>query len=97
VIRNNIENRKFLLKLTILSFPFTFIASWAGWIVTEVGRQPWAIQDLMPTAVATSQITTTSVIITFVLFAVLFTALLIAEIKIMFTAIKSGPKGESHV
>jgi cytochrome bd-type quinol oxidase subunit 1 len=35
--------------------------------------------------------------ITFVLFAVLFTALLIAEIKIMFTAIKTGPKGDSHV
>ena len=96
-IRNTLHNKRFLLKLGILSFPLTFIASWAGWIVAEVGRQPWAIQDLLPVKIATSQVSATSVMITFILFAVLFTALLIAEIKIMLTAIKNGPKGESHV
>jgi cytochrome d ubiquinol oxidase subunit I len=97
LIRNRIERKKFLLKLAILTFPLAFIASWAGWIVAEVGRQPWAIQDLLPTHMATSQINSSSVMITFILFAVLFTALLIAEIKIMWTAVKSGPKGGENV
>lgn len=96
-MKDKLGNKKLLLKLSILTFPLGFIASQAGWIVAEVGRQPWAIQDLLPTAIATTRIDATSVITTFTLFAVLFTVLLIAEIKIMVTQIKSGPKGGSHV
>jgi len=96
-LRQKLENKKLLLRISILSFPLAFIASMAGWIVAEVGRQPWAIQDLLPTAVATSNLDASSVMITFTLFALLFTILLIAEIKIMISQIKSGPKGGSHV
>jgi len=63
-----------------------------GWAVAEVGRQPWVIQDLMPTVSAVSEIKTGMVQTTFILFAVTFTILLIAELKIMFTQIKKGPK-----
>mgnify|MGYP000999265354 CR=1 FL=1 len=97
LIRDRLDNKKLVLKLAVLTFPLAFIASWAGWIVAEVGRQPWAIQDLLPVSVATSQISSGAVMTTFILFAVLFTALLIAEIKIMWTAIKQGPKGGNHV
>ena len=96
-MKNSLGNGKLMLRLMILSFPLGFIASQAGWIVAEVGRQPWAIQDLLPTAIATSQIDASAVMTTFILFAVLFTVLLIAEVKIMFTQIKNGPKGGSHV
>jgi len=67
-----------------------YVAQESGWIVAEVGRQPWAIQDLLPVGMAASNITSTSVMITFWLFAVLFTGLLIAEIKIMLKQIKLG-------
>ena len=97
LVFRSVEKKRFLLLLIIFTFPLAFAASWSGWIVAEVGRQPWAIQDLMPVSVATTHLNTQSVIITFCLFAVLFTALLIAEIKIMLTAIKNGPKGEQHV
>jgi cytochrome bd ubiquinol oxidase subunit I len=90
--RNNLENRKFLLRLAIFSIPLAYIASQAGWVVAEMGRQPWVIQDLLPTLAAVSHINTTSVQITFWLFAVLFTSLLIAELSIMFKQIKSGSK-----
>jgi cytochrome d ubiquinol oxidase subunit I len=68
--------------------------------VAEVGRQPWVIQDLMPTMAAVTKISTSAVQVTFWLFAVIFTTLLIAEIKIMTRQIKIGPKSEggaSHV
>jgi cytochrome d ubiquinol oxidase subunit I len=63
-----------------------------GWVLAEMGRQPWIIQDLMPVSAAVSQIGSGSVITTFVLFAVLFTILLITEISIMIKQIKLGPK-----
>jgi len=91
-IKNKIENKKWLLWTAILSIPLAYIASQTGWLVAEMGRQPWVIQDLMPTISAVSKIDTTSVQITFWLFAFTFTALLIAEIKIMLTQIKKGPK-----
>ena len=90
--KNKIENKKGFLWLAILTIPLAYLASEAGWIVAEVGRQPWVIQDLMPNVAAASRIDATSVQITFFLFFVLFTALLIAEIKIMRKQISIGPK-----
>ncbi len=90
--KNKLENQRWLLRLAIWTIPFVYLASEAGWIVTEVGRQPWVIQDLMPVMAAVSKIDATSVSITFWLFAVVFTVLLIAEIMIMIKQIKLGPK-----
>jgi cytochrome bd ubiquinol oxidase subunit I len=97
VIKDKLSSKKFWLRLGIWSFPLAFIASMSGWIVTEVGRQPWAIQDILPTAIATSNIDASAVQITFFLFAILFTTLLIAEIRIMLKAIKSESKGGTNV
>lgn len=72
----------------MLSIPLGYIAAEAGWIVAEVGRQPWAIQDLLPVHIAATQLGKVNVQISFWIFAVLFTALLIAEVKIMLTQIK---------
>ncbi len=92
VTKDRIENRRWLLRLAVLSIPLVYLASEAGWVVAEVGRQPWVIQDLMPTMAAVSRIDASSVIITFWLFAALFTILLVAELKIMTRQIKLGPK-----
>ncbi len=89
---NELEQKRWFLKIALWSLPLGYIAQEAGWIVAEVGRQPWAIQDMLPVGMATSQISTTSVMITFWLFAILFTALLIAEIRIMTKQIKIGPE-----
>jgi len=76
----------------LISIPLVYISSEAGWITAEMGRQPWIIQDLMPVSIAVSQISAGSVITTFILFALLFTALLAAEVSIMLKQIKTGPK-----
>jgi cytochrome d ubiquinol oxidase subunit I len=62
--------------------------------VAEVGRQPVVIQDILPTNAAVSQLQPASVQITFWMFFLIFTALLIAEIKIMTKQIKKGPGEE---
>jgi len=89
---NELKEKRWFLKLALWSLPLGYLAQESGWIVAEVGRQPWAIQDMLPVGMATSQISSGSVMITFWLFAVLFTALLIAEVKIMTKQIKIGPE-----
>jgi cytochrome d ubiquinol oxidase subunit I len=91
--KREIANYKLVLKSALWSIPLGYIAAESGWIVAEVGRQPWAIQDLMPVGVAVTNISSTNVMITFWMFAVLFTALLIAEIRIMTKQISLGFNG----
>jgi cytochrome d ubiquinol oxidase subunit I len=85
------QQRPLLTVGTIMAF-LGLLAHWTGWIVAEVGRQPWAIQDLLPVTVARSNLTTGTVQTTFFMFLILFTALLIAEVSIMAKQISIGPK-----
>lgn len=78
-----------LHKTALLMLPLTYLASEAGWIVAELGRQPWAIQDMLPTVAAVSDLQPGSVALTFFLFLALFTALLVAEVSIMCRVIRN--------
>ena len=90
--KRKFEKFKFIPYLAIACVPLAYIASQCGWIVAEVGRQPWVVQNLMPTNVAVTRIASGWVVTTFWMFAILFTLLLIAEIGIMFTQIRKGVK-----
>lgn len=92
LLRGTLEKKRWLLKLAILAIPFAYLATQLGWMLAEFGRQPWVIQDLMPTTTAVSNISAASVQVTFWLFAIIFTSLLIAEIGIMVKQIKNGPQ-----
>ena len=78
--------------IAIACIPIAYIVSEAGWLVAEFGRQPWTIQDMLPTWVGVSQLGSSAVMITFFLFLILFTTLLAVEISIMLRAIKEGPE-----
>jgi cytochrome d ubiquinol oxidase subunit I len=92
LFKGTISDNKWFLWIALLSIPLPYIAGELGWLLTELGRQPWIIQDMMTVSKAVSQISTGSVITTFILFAVLFTGLLISEVSIMVKQIKTGPK-----
>ena len=78
--------------IALLTIPLGYIAAEAGWVVAECGRQPWAIQDLLPTSASVSRVSVGSVQLTFYIFLVLFTVMLIAEVGIMLREIKKGPE-----
>ena len=80
--------------LALLTIPLGYIAGQAGWIVAECGRQPWAIQDMLPTTAAISNLDTGSVQTTFFIFLCLFTVMLIAGTGIMLKSIRKGPDFE---
>ena len=82
--------------LGMITIPLVWVCSQSGWIVAEVGRQPWVIQNLMPTRAAISDLNPSTVMLTFWLFALIFTALLAAEISIMLKAIARGPEDHDH-
>jgi cytochrome d ubiquinol oxidase subunit I len=87
-----LDKTPWLLRLAIGSIPLAYISSQAGWIVAEVGRQPWAIQDILPVHAAVSAIDPLNVKITFFIFLVLFSVLLAAELRILFKQIQIGPE-----
>ena len=80
--------------VAIALVPLAYIASESGWLVAEFGRQPWTIQDMLPTWVAVSDLYSSSVIITFFIFLVLFTTMLAVEISILLKQIQKGPEYE---
>lgn len=89
--KHRLSKVDWLHYIALWSIPLAYIASQAGWIVAEVGRQPWTIQDMLPVNAAISKLETGSVQTTFFIFLIMFTVLLIAEIGIMLKAIKKGP------
>lgn len=80
--------------LPIALVPLAYIASESGWLVAEFGRQPWTIQDMLPTWAAVSDLDGGSVALTFFLFLILFTTMLAVEISILLKQIKKGPEGK---
>jgi cytochrome bd ubiquinol oxidase subunit I len=92
VYNGTILSQRWFLWIVLFAIPLPYIASELGWVLTELGRQPWIIQDLMPVSIAVTNIETGSVQVTFWIFAFIFTALLVAEISIMLKQIKAGPK-----
>ncbi len=78
-----LQREKWLQWTAMITLLLVYLCSQAGWIVAEVGRQPWTVQDLLPTCAAISDIPSASVITTFWIFAAIFTMLLIAEVSIM--------------
>lgn len=92
--RQSIEGRRWLLVLSIVSIPLVYLCGQAGWIVAEVGRQPWAIQDLLPVGAAISSLSVGAVKTTFFVFLAVFAFFLVAEIRIMVRAIKAGPSND---
>ncbi len=91
--KGGVVEKRWLLPIGLSTGFLTFLAGQLGWITAEVGRQPWAIQGLLPVNVATTNLSTSSVQITFAMFAVVFTMLLVAEVVIMLKQISLGPEG----
>ena len=61
----DIDKRKWLMWFALLMAPMAWVASQTGWVVAEMGRQPWTIQNLLPVRAAVSQLEASSVIVTF--------------------------------
>ena len=93
IMKGKFEENTLVQKLAVLSVPLPWIATSFGWMTAEIGRQPWTVFGLLPTAESVTPIALTNVQATFFMFLTAFVILGIAELKILFTVVKHGPKG----
>ncbi len=84
-------SRRWLLRLALWSLPLPWIAAELGWVVAEYGRQPWAIDGVLPTFLAVSSVSAAQVLFTLCGFVVLYSSLLVVDIMLMRKYIKMGP------
>ena len=89
--KDRIASLTWLQWVALCSIPLVYMAGQAGWIVAEVGRQPWAIQDLLPVNAAVSSLSAGAVRTTFFVFVAVFTLFLVIELRILVKAIRKGP------
>ncbi|MBT9184449.1 cytochrome ubiquinol oxidase subunit I [Pectobacterium punjabense] len=91
VLRGKIGQKRWLHRIALYGIPLPWIAIEAGWFVAEYGRQPWAIGEILPTAVATSSLTAGDILFSMGLICGLYTLFLVAEMYLMFKYARLGP------
>lgn len=92
--KEKLAGKHWLMWIAIICIPLAYICGQCGWIVAEVGRQPWTIQGLLPVNVAISSLSAGAVKTTFFVFLAVFALFLAIEIRIMLGAIRKGPEVE---
>ena len=93
--RRRLDAHPWLLKLAVWTIPLPWIAAECGWFVAEFGRQPWAVEGVLPTAVAVSELGAGTVLFTLLGFVAIYTALIVVEMKLMLGAIRKGPQPDT--
>ena len=73
------------------TLPLPWIAAEFGWVVAEMGRQPWTIDGVLPTFLSASSVTTTDMWVSLCGFALFYSTLLVVEMILMVKYIKLGP------
>ncbi|MNC89307.1 Cytochrome bd-II ubiquinol oxidase subunit 1 [compost metagenome] len=81
----------FYLRLLVLSGPLGFIAVLAGWITTEVGRQPWVVQGLLLTRDGASVVASSSVMASLAGFIIVYGVLFYAFVRFFAHLVRKGP------
>ncbi|TCK02552.1 cytochrome ubiquinol oxidase subunit I [Marinobacterium mangrovicola] len=89
--RRTAFHKPWLLRLALFSLPVPWIASEFGWVVAELGRQPWAIGEVLPTFIATSSLTEADLIGSLLAFVGFYTVLAIIEMYLMIRFARKGP------
>ncbi|OYX63303.1 MAG: cytochrome d terminal oxidase subunit 1 [Sphingomonadales bacterium 32-64-17] len=82
---------RLFMRAAVWIIPLPWIAAEFGWILAEVGRQPWAIEGVLPTFLGASSLTVSQLWTTIVGFTLLYGALAVIEVRLMLAAIRKGP------
>jgi cytochrome d ubiquinol oxidase subunit I len=86
-----LDRHAWLLKVAFFSLPLPWIAAELGWIVAEYGRQPWAIEGVLPTALGVSSTAPGNVLFSLLGFALFYSALLVADLYLLVKYVRLGP------
>ena len=93
--RRNFGNRLFL-RIALFAMPLPWIAAELGWVLAEVGRQPWAVEGVLPTFLGASSLTVPQLWTTIIGFTVFYGALAVVEVGLILHTLKKGPFAEQE-
>ena len=91
--RHRFTQHRWFLHLALWSLPLPWVAAELGWIVAEYGRQPWAIDGVLPTFLGVSSVHATNVWLSLGGFAVFYTTLAVLDVVLMVRMARRGPDG----
>jgi cytochrome d ubiquinol oxidase subunit I len=86
-----VEAPRRLFQLALCAFPLPWLAAELGWFVAEFGRQPWIIDGVLPTFLATSELGVFNLVLTIIGFTAVYGVLAVIEVRLMLEAIRKGP------
>ena len=90
---NKVERQRWFQWSAVLMIPVPFIACEMGWLVAEVGRQPWSVYEMLPTWLSASTHSVGYMVFSLTGFIVLYTVFAIVEVFLMIHFIRKGPSG----
>ncbi|MFN3521231.1 MAG: cytochrome ubiquinol oxidase subunit I [Phenylobacterium sp.] len=82
---------KWFLRLAVAIIPLPWIAAEAGWLLAELGRQPWAVEGVLPTFLGVSSLTRADVWTTIIGFTALYSVLAVIEVGLIIRTVRRGP------
>lgn len=95
-IKRKLHTSRWYLHMALWSLPLPWIAAELGWIVAEYGRQPWVVQGILPTSLATSSVSFAQVLTSLSGFVIFYTVLAVVEVYLMVKYIRLGPDNMTH-
>jgi len=85
-------DRKWFLRLAVAIIPLPWLAAEVGWAVAEIGRQPWAVDGVLPTFLGASSLTVPQIWATIAGFTLLYGTMAVIEVRLMIHTIRKGPE-----
>jgi len=89
--RRTLDTWRPYLWAAFLSLPLPWLAAELGWIVAEYGRQPWAVEGVLPTFLGVSSVDASNVVFGLLGFLIFYSALLIVDAYLLAKYIRLGP------
>jgi cytochrome d ubiquinol oxidase subunit I len=91
--RHSFLRHRWFLWVAFYSLPLPWLAAELGWIVAEYGRQPWAIDGVLPTFLGVSTTSMANVVLSLSGFAIFYSALAAIDVYLLVRMIRRGPDG----
>src|SRR3954469_10301085 len=96
--RGRLPENRWVWRIGVLSLALPFIGNSAGWIFTEMGRQPWSVYGVLKTASSVSPgVGATSMLISLIALTTLYAVLMVIEAGLLVRYVKAGPPSEDEV
>lgn len=89
-------DQRWFLRLAVLALPLPWIAAELGWVLAEMGRQPWAIEGVLPTFLAASSLSRAALWTTIAGFTLIYGVLAVIEVGLIVRTVRKGPFAAAH-